>query len=383
LWTVLRDGVPGLVCVSGELQFFDHMSSPCNCCEEPPCEAPELEFISIEGECEVCGYALPAHEDLEEGEECLRFAKRTDSLEYVYHQDDDPPATRDQEVSESITRQAYVDGEGACAVRFFSGSYDYEEVLISGGDPEDPFYSQTTTVSTSAGLDGVWSGTRVYVVSPNSEDNDSVASTDPATADFAPDNDWSYTSPGVYTRSNPTGYETSRTETVSFSEPVETCEPTLPDWPAWEGESEDELEAGQGYETSAVRSKSGTCNLTLTLRSVKWRIKHAPSGTCYLKAWIKKTFTPTTGATTETDLTPYEWTGTGNPCLDDATKAVDHADNVVKGTATEETFPEEAGVTTFEIVKFSCVEGYEPDISDEENPQPNGFPDPTWEASPP
>lgn len=35
------------------------------------------------------------------------------------------------------------------------------------------------------------------------------------------------------------------------------------------------------------------------------------------------------------------------------------------------------------IKKYACIPGYEPDISDEDNPQPNGFPDPSWEAAPP
>lgn len=377
------------------------LNHACNCCEEPPCEAPVLEFISIEAECEVCGYALPVlvagvEEDLEADppvvgvdaippaeDLCLRFAKRTDSYEYVSHQDEDGGGTRDNEGSGSNVREMHRNEEWVCVERFFSGSLYAHEVLISGGDPEDPFYSQTSTFNTSAGMDEVWTGTFTYVVSPNSEDNDSYAITDFVAVSYSPDSGWTYTGPGVYTRSNPTGFETSRTETVEFSEPIETCAPTLPEYPAWEGESEDELEAGQGYETSAIRLKSGPCLLIFTQRSVKWRLKHKPTGTCYLKVWVRKVFTPTTGDPTATALPPYEWTGTGNPCLTDPALAADHLDNLIKGAATEETFPEEEGVTTFEILKYSCVEGYEPDITDEENPQPNGFPDPTWEAEPP
>lgn len=35
------------------------------------------------------------------------------------------------------------------------------------------------------------------------------------------------------------------------------------------------------------------------------------------------------------------------------------------------------------ISRWSCVPGYEPDISDPENPQANGFPDPEWEPAAP
>ena len=39
--------------------------------------------------------------------------------------------------------------------------------------------------------------------------------------------------------------------------------------------------------------------------------------------------------------------------------------------------------THIEGNKWSFLPGYEPDISDTENPQPNGFPDPAWEPAAP
>ncbi|MEI6036095.1 MAG: hypothetical protein WCS65_17660 [Verrucomicrobiae bacterium] len=130
---------------------------------------------------------------------------------------------------------------------------------------------------------------------------------------------------------------------------------------------------------SSYRNLSGD-ETSYSVRKHKWRIAHPPSGTCYLKVWLQQVETPETGSPTITALDPYEWTGTGNPCLEDDTLAVDHADNKITGDETEIGIPTEDGTITVEIVKFSCVPGYEPDISDPANPQPNGYPDPAWTA---
>lgn len=167
-------------------------------------------------------------------------------------------------------------------------------------------------------------------------------------------------------------------ETVVYTVPATAVFPEYGLWSGETGTAPPALKTGESRGTACGASRSFDGE-----SKCEWRVKHEPSGTCYLKAWIKKTFTPAVGAPTVTDVTPYEWTGAGNPCLADPELAVDHADNLIKGTATEEAAPATNGVTTFQLTKYSCVSGYEPDISDPENPQPNGFPDPTWEASPP
>lgn len=50
--------------------------------------------------------------------------------------------------------------------------------------------------------------------------------------------------------------------------------------------------------------------------------------------------------------------------------------------ATEE-HPTKGSTVTVWLQKYSFIEGYEPNISDPDNPQPNGFPDPNWEPSAP
>jgi hypothetical protein len=83
-------------------------------------------------------------------------------------------------------------------------------------------------------------------------------------------------------------------------------------------------------------------------------------------------FTPEGGGEpVYTDLPPYVWNGTGNPCIDDPDKGADHADNKIEGPEHTENEPETDGTVTVEIVKFSCVDGYEPGEG-----EPNGYPEP-------
>lgn len=123
-----------------------------------------------------------------------------------------------------------------------------------------------------------------------------------------------------------------------------------------------------------------------------YHVGHQATGTCYLKVWIRKTIN-TGGQITHDDSQTYEWNGTGNPCLPDPNKSVEDEANRIEGEPFEVEMQYNttdgqgqsvvAYVEAVEILKYSCVPGYEPDISDEENPQPNGFPDPLWEAAAP
>jgi hypothetical protein len=110
-----------------------------------------------------------------------------------------------------------------------------------------------------------------------------------------------------------------------------------------------------------------------SIRRGKWRLKHAPSGTCYLKVWLQRRFAPEGGGSpTLTPITAYEWTGTGNPCLADAEKSVSDPDNQIVSSATEEMEPGTDGTVTIEIVKYSCVPGYTPP----DDGSANGYPVP-------
>ena len=126
-------------------------------------------------------------------------------------------------------------------------------------------------------------------------------------------------------------------------------------------------------------------------RKGEWRIAHQPSMTCYLRVWVRiytNTFAaptwdpPIVDSETFTDEV-YLWEGTGNPCLPDTTKGLSDPENQIYSTPNVVGIPGARTTICAVILKYSYLAGYEPDISDPDNLQPNGFPDPTWEATPP
>jgi hypothetical protein len=133
---------------------------------------------------------------------------------------------------------------------------------------------------------------------------------------------------------------------------------------------------------------------TAVLQKMRWWLRHSPPMTCYLKAWIS-TVETIHGVSGDPTISTYEWVGSGTPCYasdNPATEpypmASDH--EIVQAEKTEvapPAFPTDSDVGSntirVSILKWSFVRGYEPDISDPENPQPNGFPDPAWEPAAP
>lgn len=118
------------------------------------------------------------------------------------------------------------------------------------------------------------------------------------------------------------------------------------------------------------------------LRSVSYKIVHRPTLTCYLKVWIREVFTPQGGGDTiAKNLTPYEWKHDGaDPCMNDPSKSVLDIVNNIESALYQIDPPSEPGVRTFNIVKYSFVEGYTPADPDINNNRPvpdlmpNGFP---------
>ncbi len=138
---------------------------------------------------------------------------------------------------------------------------------------------------------------------------------------------------------------------------------SLPEWPArW-----------FTYGVFAAYRNLSPDESSYSISRIKWRLKHAPSGTCYLKVWLRRRFTPEGGGVaTYTPLETYEWIGSGNPCIPDKTKSVDHPDNTIYGEESEEQEPAEDGATAIEIQKYSCIRGYIPP----DDGSANGFPIP-------
>lgn len=122
-----------------------------------------------------------------------------------------------------------------------------------------------------------------------------------------------------------------------------------------------------------------------------WKLTLYPSITCYAKVWYRvwtTTFAepswdpPITDSTTSADY-DFTWTGTENPCIAHPLLSVEDFTNRIYGPTHTESVPSARTLVTVELLKYSFVDGYEPDISDPYNPQPNGYPNPAWEASPP
>jgi hypothetical protein len=110
---------------------------------------------------------------------------------------------------------------------------------------------------------------------------------------------------------------------------------------------------------------------SFTARKFRWRLRHAPSATCYLKVWMNRVFSPEGGGDPiVTPLSPYTWSGSGNPCLPATDKPIDHEDNQITGSATTEDVPGTDGTTSIEIVKWSCLPGYTPP----DDGSANGYP---------
>lgn len=171
--------------------------------------------------------------------------------------------------------------------------------------------------------------------------------------------------------------------------------PTYPDFPAWPPADPDgppvTLDTGQGTACTAT-SETAIPLDRIIKRKTKWRIKHYPTGTCYLKVWFRKTTTiygdpsatpPGADVVTHDDTTTYEWTGTGNPCITNPDAGVYGWSNAIFGSEHINTPPDVPGSIAISILKFSYLPGYEPDVTDPENHQPNGYPDPTWEVAAP
>jgi hypothetical protein len=131
-------------------------------------------------------------------------------------------------------------------------------------------------------------------------------------------------------------------------------------------------EAPNGNSCSAYRNLSPD-ESSYSLRRFKWRLRHAPTGTCYLKVWLRRKFQPEGGGDpTYTSISPYEWTGSGNPCIAAPDLGAGHEDNEIIGEETSEDEPATDGTVTIEIVKYSCISGYTPP----DDGSANGFPDP-------
>ncbi len=99
-----------------------------------------------------------------------------------------------------------------------------------------------------------------------------------------------------------------------------------------------------------------------SIKRTKGKLQHAPASDCFLKIWIRSRFVRDDGGPDElTDIDTYEWNGTGNPCWPDPTKGAGDVANLISHDLPELTEPDANGNLFYDIKKWSCVKGYEPD----------------------
>jgi hypothetical protein len=132
----------------------------------------------------------------------------------------------------------------------------------------------------------------------------------------------------------------------------------------------------------------------------KYRLKFRKPPSCYLKVWLKETTQKAdvigSGGNPVWDAAVYEEseriipkvlnfpTDDSDPQGDTDFITTEEFDITIPPfqEATENK-PNIINGVWISVQKYSFIEGYEPDISDPDNRQPNGFPDPNWEPSPP
>lgn len=112
--------------------------------------------------------------------------------------------------------------------------------------------------------------------------------------------------------------------------------------------------------------------ITIAARRAAWRLKHYPTGYCYLKIWLRLKTQPLPSGTPEyEDIAPYEWIGTGNACFPDPTKPFFADENIIYSEPIEIPLPTTNATVTVEIVKYSYLPDYEPGEGES-----NGYPTP-------
>lgn len=397
----------------------------CNCCEVPPCAIPTLECISVTATCSnsPCGEVDPNAPPPDPTADPPVNAKYCKTITtdhggtgnstrlYSLDEDDNCTATCSGSWGSNIVRRGWDSNvAGYCdttqtptvphpTVIGSCSSYTYNEKLTYNADCTlniVPFNGSGITTkwdvwrapapcedgsklytSTYVCTNGEWTHTYYWGADTPTVDQGGVLG---ELCDLCEDASVLPTPPD--------------TTTYEDCTEVPPCDLEFPDFPSWPTQPPDPpvvFEDGQDDSCTAIRNwDAGWAMKTET--KVKWRIKHSPTGTCYLKVWLRKTTSvggdpdaipPIEPTVTTDDSETYEWTGTGNPCIANPNDGAASPSNDIVGDENTLDPPSENGSITVEILKFSCVPGYEPDVSDEENPQPNGYPDPAWEAAAP
>ena len=340
------------------------------CCPEPPCPAPVLECDSIsasKSKPALCGeinfsdwktyskvtWTYPAGHTrqttyaLDSSGSCVgtEVYSGTDITTEVSTCHVDYPNGYSCDYSLTVVTTDVYSSDGSIT-RTFSGSGEssrrFPDYSSTGGGPGEDC-SATATVST--GEDGgeviVWAGT------------DTVHYPDPI-GDATVDTNYSCcrcSESTTYTPANNIPVLTYSDEAIPETTAALTSR-TVAALPAYP-------ETWSGY-CHSYRNLS-TDETSYNIVRTKWRVKHSPTGTCYLKVWLQTRFVPEDGGDPIiTPIPPYVWEQTGNPCFPDTSYGPGAAENLIRSDISEELEPSDDGTTYVEIVKYSCLASYTP-----------------------
>lgn len=312
--------------------------SACNCCEEPPRPTPLVIMQSRVGFSPYIGGGYRIYKKCE-------FSVAADSV-----------------VDRDSSSGPHIDTQNTERHQSFVGSAEYINGVI--------YY----TIDSSSGS---FSDVKVDSADPGSDYSHSGSgSISPTSGTTLPDWDW-------------TGYGGGETNVFAA---IQGTDPTVGNWPTtiftdpliYDVTLTPTTASASGSDSDTVFAFTYDESLNYFAEKsepipVSYKIKHGPTASCFLKVWLRKKITPAGGGSiTYEDLDPYVWTGTGTPCLLNPEAPIDDLSNVIESEIFILPIPDDDVKEEIEIVKWSYLPAYEPDISDPGNPQPNGFPDPEW-----
>lgn len=352
-------------------------NNACNCCQSPPCPTPWLEFVSRSATCTtpLCGAINP--------DDGLRYMVKTtqNAGEFRVSVDTftlDPTTgvcssvttcsgTRTSVYSMSFSTSDGSYSEETTSVGTYAEDCSVSWVYTYTGSSDSSSTNRTCT-STLSGSDTVGGNVGAQWNGSVTQHGETWEIYDPCLSPAFAHLRSTYVSTTTHTP------EPTTEHSVVYSSPFSPtpCELEFPEFPEFEAGS---FLPGQGFANSAFRSWSED-ELNKSEREIQWRLRHQPTGTCYLKVWLEITTAPTVGEPIKT-TEEYTWNGSGNPCVTDLSVGVNDESNNILGAPNTLTLSEN-GTATVAILKYSCLPGYEPDISNSSNPQPNGFPSPSW-----
>lgn len=428
------------------------LNSACDCCETPQCGPPYYSYVAVEESCSpfACGEADP------EGDPCKLFTKRVITHEDGHTETTTWEVETGEGCSSTCVSKTSCGGTSVATevTTLVGGTVDYTSTVITttvyatnddetgcseptitktctgsssyaaqGSDPEDDIGSCSCESSATDSGDGsgtcVWSGQVTCPPDPDSGDD----SVQPIFVSCLDDKGLS-NSGGTFVAETTYNPPLQEGVTVAYSEEAEsepcTVCPAAPPFPSYsdlgllrcvidageEWPEAPELQAGQSagfvaeiiddYPIGYLTSYDLSINGAVSKRSVKFKLVHPPTASCYLKVWLEKRTTthtkvpavsPDCGETwsendePEVEGVQYTWNGTGQVCLNADTKDPRHCENLI--VSHEFSYdPQPGQEIAVKMIKFSCVKNYVPDATNpfmrpEEAPcKNNGFPTP-------